>query len=74
MAHGLLEDGRAVSRVHQKHLNQLCKLLHLAKKFQCKKIPGHSEMEVPDQPKDFGHQDASVYRTCVGILFHLSAV
>ena len=71
--HELLEDGRMVIRVHHKHLDQLCKLLCLSKKLQCKKTPGHSEMETPDKSPELNGQDASTYRTCVGILLYLSA-
>ena len=71
--HELLWDGRMTIRVHHKHLDQLCKLLRLSKKLHNKKTPGHSDMEIPDQPKDLKPADASIYRTCVGILLYLSA-
>ena len=71
--HELLEDGRMVIRVHHKHLDQLCKLVCLSKRLQCKKTPGHSEMEIPDKFPELGSHDVSVYRTCVGILLYLSA-
>ena len=71
--HELLEDGRMVIRVHHKHLDQLCKLLCLSKRLQSKKTPGHSEMEIPDKPAELSFHDASMYRTCVGILLYLSA-
>ena len=28
-------------------------------------------MEIPDRSAELGHQDASMYRTCVGILLYL---
>ena len=71
--HELVEDGKMVIRVHRKHLDQPCKLLRLSKRLHCKKTPGHSEMEIPDRSTELGHQDASIYRTCVGILLYLSA-
>ena len=73
--HELLEDDRMVIRVHHKHLDKLCKLLRLSKRLQCQKTLGHSEMEIPDHSAELGHQyqDASMYRTCVGILLCLSA-
>ena len=71
--HELLEDGRMVIRVRHKHLDQLCKLLCLSKRLQSKKTPGHSEMEIPDKSSELGSHDASMYRTCVGILLYLSA-
>ena len=71
--HELLDDGRVVIRVHHKHLDQLCKLLCLSKRLQSKKTPGHSEMEIPDKSQELGSHDASVYRTCVGILLYLPA-
>jgi len=71
--HELLEDGRMVIRVHHKHLDQLCKLLCLSKRLQSKKTPGHSEMEIPDKSPELNSHDASMYRTCVGILLYLSA-
>ena len=64
--HELLEDSRMVIRVHHKHLDQLCKLLCLSERLQCKKTPGHSEMEIPDKSPELNGQDASTYRTCVG--------
>ena len=40
------------ARVHHKHLGQLCKLLHMSQKLQCKKTLGHSEIENPDDSKE----------------------
>ena len=70
--HQLLEDGRMVIRIHPKHLDQLCKLLHLSKRLQNKRSPGHSEIETPDNTEELKPQDASVYRSCIGILWYLS--
>ena len=42
--HQLLDDGRMVIRVRQKHLDQLCKLLRVSKRLQCEKTPGHSDI------------------------------
>ena len=46
--HQLMSDGRMIIRIHPKHLDQLCKLLHVAKRLQNKRSPGHSEIETPD--------------------------
>ena len=70
--HQLLEDGRMVIRIHLKHLGQLCKLLYLSKRLQNKRSPGHSEIETPDNIEELKPQDASVYRSCIGILLYLS--
>ena len=68
----LLEDGRMIIRIHPKHLDQLCKLLHLSKRLQNKRSPGHSEIETPDNTEELNQHDASVYRSCNGILLYLS--
>ena len=68
-----LGHGRMVIRIHPKHLDQLCKLLHLSKKLQNKKSPGHSEIETPDKSEELPQHEASVYRSCIGILLYLSS-
>jgi len=70
--HQLFEDGRMIFRIHPKHLDQLCKLLHLSKRLQNKRCPGHSEIETPDNTEALNQHDASVYRSCIGILLYLS--
>ena len=70
--HQLLSDGRIIIRIHPKHLDQLCKLLHLSKRLQNKRSPGHSEIETPDTTEELNQHDASVYRSCIGILLYLS--
>ena len=67
--HQLLEDGRMIIRIHPKRLDQLCKLLHLSKRLQNKRSSGHSEIETPDNT-ELKPQDASVYRSCIGILLY----
>ena len=62
-----------VIRIHPKHLDQLCKLLHLSKKLQNKKSPRHSEIETPDSIEELPQHEASVYRSCMGILLYLSS-
>ena len=44
----------------------------MSQKLQCKKTPGHSEIENPDDSKELSAYDASVLRSCVGILLYLS--
>ena len=44
----------------------------MSQKLQCKKTPGHSEIENPDDSKELSAHDASVLRSCVGILLYLS--
>ena len=70
--HQLLDDGRMVIHIHPKHLDQLCKLLHLLKRLQNKRSPGHSEIETPDSTEELKPHDASVYRSCAGIPLYLS--
>eukprot|EP00435_Cladocopium_sp_Y103_P010280 s4269_g2.t1 len=70
--HCLMDDGRLLIKCHQKHLGQLCKLLHMSPKLHCKKTPGHSEIENPDNTNEPSGEDASIYRSCVGILLYLS--
>ena len=70
--HQLMSDGRMIIRIHPKHLDQLCKLLHLSKRLQNKRSPGHSEIETPDTTEELNQHDASVYRSCIGILLYLS--
>ena len=70
--HQLLDNGRMVIRIHPKHLEQLCKLLHLSKRLQNKRSPGHSEIETPDNTEELKPAEASIYRSCVGILLYLS--
>ena len=70
--HQLLADGRMIIRIHPQHLDQLCKLLHLSKRLQNKRSPGHSEIETPDATEELNQHDASVYRSCIGILLYLS--
>ena len=62
-----------VIRIHPKRLEQLCKLLHLSKKLQNKKSPRHSEIETPDSIEELPQHEASVYRSCIGILLYLSS-
>ena len=70
--HQLLDNGRMVIRIHPKHLEQLCKLLHLSKRLQNKRSPGHNEIETPDNTEELKPAEASIYRSCVGILLYLS--
>ena len=72
-AHQLLDNGRMLIHIHPKHLDQLCKLLHLSKKLQNKKSPGHSEIETPDDSEELPQHEASVYRSCIGIRLYLSS-
>ena len=58
--HQLLDNGRMLIHIHPKHLDQLCKLLHLSKKLQNKKSPGHSEIEKPDNSEELPQHEASV--------------
>ena len=53
-------------------MDQLCKLLNLSKRLQNKRSPGHSEIETPDTTEELNQHDASVYRSCIGILLYLS--
>ena len=46
--HELLDSGRMTIKVHHKHLDQLCRLLHMSKRRQNKKTPGRAEIETPD--------------------------
>ena len=71
--HELLDSGRMTIKVHPKHLDQLCRLLHMSKRLQNKKTPGHSEIETPDNTPLLGAEDASLYRSCIGILLYLSS-
>ena len=68
--HELFEAGRIVIRVHHKHLDQLQTLASF-KETPMQETRRHSEMEIPDRSAELGHQDASMYRTCVGILLYL---
>ena len=61
-----------VIHIHPKHLDQLYKLLQLSKRLQNKRSPGHSEIETPDNTEELKPHDASVYRSCVGLLLYLA--
>ena len=71
--HQLWDNGRMVIRIRPKHFDQLCKLLHLSEKLQNKKSRGHSEIETPDNSEELPQHEASVYRSCIGILLYLSS-
>ena len=71
--HHLMDDGTMVIRIHHEHLDQLCKLLKLSKRLQCKKTPGHTDIELPDKTAELDQHDGSIYRSCIGILLYLAS-
>eukprot|EP00438_Fugacium_kawagutii_P026160 Skav230005 [mRNA] locus=scaffold5058:3896:10669:+ [translate_table: standard] len=71
--HVLMQDGRMVIKPHSKHVTQICKLLGLNPKLQCKKSPSHSDIQNVDVSTELPSEKATVFRTCVGVLMYLAA-
>ena len=71
-AHCLLPDGRMLIKPHPKHVGQLCHLLKLNPKIQCKKSPAHTDLETLDVSEKLDPEEATTYRSCVGTLQYLA--
>ena len=69
----LQHDGRITIQTHHKHVRHLCDLLKLNPKLQNKKTPGHADMDQVDEIKDLEPDQATSFRTPVGVLLYLAS-
>ena len=66
--HVMVTDDEMAIQSHPKHLERLFDLLAINRKLQPKRTPGHPLLDEPDNSKALGPADASVNRSCVGVL------
>ena len=71
--HVMVTDDEMAIQSHPKHLERLFDLLAINRKLQPKRTPGHPLLDEPDNSTKLGPADASVYRSCVGVLLYISS-
>ena len=71
--HTLISEDEMAIQSHPKHLERLFDLLCINRRLKPKKTPGHPMLDEPDTTTKLSAGDASVYRSCIGILLYISS-
>ena len=71
--HTLISEGKMAIQSHPKHLEPLFDLLCINRRLKPKKTPGHPMLDEPDTTAKLNAGDATVYRSCIGILLYMSS-
>ena len=72
--HTLISEDEMAIQSHPKHLERLFDLLCINRRLKPKKTPGHPMLDEPDTTAKLSAGDASVYRSCIGILLYIYQV
>ena len=70
--HKLISPDRLTISIHPKHVEQLVKLTGIKTSGALKKVPGHPQIDDVDDTAELEAQEASEFRSCIGILLYLS--
>ena len=71
--HVMVSEDEMAIQSHPKHLERLVDLLPINRKLKPKRTPGNNLLDEPDNSKPLGPAEASVYRSCVGVLLYISS-
>ena len=70
--HVMVSEDEMAIQSHPKHLERLFGLLCINRKLKPKRTPGHPMLDEPDDSAALSLADASVYRSCIGVLLYIS--
>ena len=70
--HRLIKDGMLTISTHHKHIEQLMQITGVKPTSRPKKVPGHPLLDETDDTEPLSADEASQYRSCVGILLYLA--
>lgn len=71
-SHRLVSENKMVISSHPRHVEQLLKLMGAKPTSRPKRVPGQPLMDEEDNTEELNNQEASQYRSCVGILLYLA--
>ena len=71
--HMLVNEPELAIQSHPKHLEKLFDMLKLGRGLKPKKTPVHPLLDETDSSEPLDAQQASVYRSCIGILLYVSS-
>ena len=70
--HRLISNGMLTISTHHKHIEQLMQITGVKPTSRPKKVPGHPLLDEKDDTEALNPDEASHYRSCVGILLYLA--
>ena len=70
--HVMVSEDEMAIQSHPKHLERLFDLLCINCKLKPKRTPGHPMLDESDDSAALSLADASVYRSCIGVLLYIS--
>ena len=71
--HDLVEEDVIHIRQSSKHFDKLLEVVGIKPGLRAKKVPCHPLMNEADETSELGPEQASKYRTAIGILLYLSS-
>ena len=71
--HVLLSPNELAIQSHPKHLEKLFELLKIGRGLRPKKTPVHPLLDEDDKSELLDAEQASIYRSCIGILLYISS-
>ena len=71
--HMLMNDFELAIQSHPKHLEKLFELLKIGRGLRPKKTPVHPMLDEDDKTELLDNQQASIYRSCIGILLYVTS-
>ena len=66
--HKLISPDRLTISIHPKHVEQLVKMTGIKTSGALKKVPGHPQIDDVDDTAELEAQEASEFRSCIGII------
>eukprot|EP00435_Cladocopium_sp_Y103_P017798 s442_g4.t1 len=71
--HVLLSPNELAIQSHPKHLEKLFELLKIGRGLRPEKTPAHTLLDEDDNSELLDAEQASIYRSCIGILLYISS-
>jgi hypothetical protein len=71
--HMLMNEFELAIQSHPKHLEKLFELLKIGRGLKPKKTPVHPMLDEDDKTEMLDNQQASIYRSCIGILLYVTS-
>ena len=71
--HMLMNEFELAIQSHPKHLEKLFELLKIGRGLRPKKTPVHPMLDEDDKTELLDNQQASIYRSCIGILLYVTS-
>ena len=71
--HMLVNEFELAIQSHPKHLEKLFELLKIGRGLELQKTPVHPMLDEDDNGEPLDSFEASVYRSCIGILLYVSS-